>query len=302
MAVTISDNYQVKYTNKWGVLLQQKMSALESLVTVDRDCSGKVKFVDQFGVLDFKEKTTRMGSTVLDEAPTLRRSMRPRTFAKAIGYDEFDSMKLGNLDLPVSKTLEGMRAAANRKMDDVMVEAFLGTNFVGEDGTTAVEFPAERIIAKDFVESGTKAASGLTLPKLRHTLQMFQEAEAWTEDSASTGDQLVFACSSAQIMNLLQTTEVTSRDYVDVKALVDGKVDSFLGFKFVRTERLPLTSGVRECLAWVKSRAMFGLWNDFKVKISVRDDLDEALQIRAKFACGATRLEEKGFVKVLCSQ
>ena len=52
----------------------------------------------------------------------------------------------------------------------------------------------------------------------------------------------------------------------------------------------------------MKSRAQFGLWNDFKVKISVRDDLDEALQIRAKFACGATRLEEKGFVKVLCAQ
>ena len=302
MAVTISDNYQVKYTNKWGVLLQQKVSALEKLVTVDRDCKGEVKFIDQYGVLDFKEKTTRMGSTTLDEAPTLRRSMRPRIFTKAVGFDEFDATKLGDLDLPVSKTLEGLRMAANRKMDDVMIAAFLGQNFVGKDGTTAVAFPADRVVAKDYVESGTKAASGLTLAKLRRTLQMFQEADAWTEDSAAAGDQLVFACSSAQILNLLSTTEVTSYDYNSVKALVDGKVDTFMGFKFVRTERLPKSEGVRECLAWVKSRAQFGLWNDFKVKISVRDDLDEALQIRAKFACGATRLEEKGFVKVLCAQ
>jgi len=34
----------------------------------------------------------------------------------------------------------------------------------------------------------------------------------------------------------------------------------------------------------------------------VRDDLDEALQIRAKFACGATRLQEEAFVKILCSE
>ncbi len=31
------------------------------------------------------------------------------------------------------------------------------------------------------------------------------------------------ACSSAQMMNLLQTTEVTSRDFADVKALVEGR-------------------------------------------------------------------------------
>ena len=191
-----------------------------------RDCKGEVKFIDQYGVLDFKEKTTRMGSTTLDEAPTLRRSMRPRIFTKAVGFDEFDATKLGDLDLPVSKTLEGLRMAANRKMDDVMIAAFLGQNFVGKDGTTAKAFPDDRVVAKDYVESGTKASSGLTLAKLRRTLQMFQEADAWTEDSSAAGDQLVFACSSAQILNLLSTTEVTSYDYNSVKALVDGKVDT----------------------------------------------------------------------------
>ena len=110
---------------------------------------------------------------------------------------------------------------------------------MGKDGTTAKAFPDDRVVAKDYVESGTKASSGLTLAKLRRTLQMFQEADAWTEDSSAAGDQLVFACSSAQILNLLSTTEVTSYDYNSVKALVDGKVDTFMGFKFVRTELLP---------------------------------------------------------------
>ena len=105
MAVTISDNYQVKYTRKWGTLLQQHASRLDKYVSVMRDLSGKVVFLDQFGILDFTEKTTRVGQTVLNEAPTTRRSMRPRTFTKAIGYDEFDATRLGDMDLPVSKTI-----------------------------------------------------------------------------------------------------------------------------------------------------------------------------------------------------
>ena len=100
MAVTISDNYQVKYTRKWGTLLQQHASRLDKYVSVMRDLSGKVVFLDQFGILDFTEKTTRVGQTVLNEAPTTRRSMRPRTFTKAIGYDEFDATRLGDMDLP----------------------------------------------------------------------------------------------------------------------------------------------------------------------------------------------------------
>ena len=44
MAVTISDNYQVKYTRKCGTLLQQHASRLDKYVSVMRDLSGKVVF------------------------------------------------------------------------------------------------------------------------------------------------------------------------------------------------------------------------------------------------------------------
>ena len=64
MAVTISDNYQVKYTRKWGTLLQQHASRLDKYVSVMRDLSGKVVFLDQFGILDFTDrKSTRLNSS-----------------------------------------------------------------------------------------------------------------------------------------------------------------------------------------------------------------------------------------------
>lgn len=298
----IENNYQIKYSEKWGSFLQQEASRLDKYVTVETGLSGKMVAMDQYGLLTFDEKTERMHATTLTEAPTKRRVMYPHIFTKAIGFDEFDAKKLANIDVPVSKTIEGLRAAAGRTMDSVMITEFLGTSHTGETGATTVAFPDSQTIAKDYVESGTAVNSNLTIGKLRRALAMLQKAEAWNEERRAYGDELVLACTSSQIGALLRQQEVSSFEYNTVRALAEGKIDSFMGFRIIRTEQLPVASGVRSCLAWVKSRASFGIWDDFKVRISVRDDLDETLQVRAKFACGATRLQEEGFVKILCAE
>lgn len=298
----IEQQYQIKYSDKWGNYLQQEASRLEKYVSVETGLSGKLVTFDQYGLLDFQEKTDRMQSTVLQDAPTTRRVMHPHIFTRAIGFDEFDAKKLANIDVPVSKTIEGLRAAAGRTMDQVMLNNFLGTNYMGEFGTDAVAFSENQIIDDDYAETGTPEACNLTVAKLRKALTMLQKAEAWNEERRAYGDELVLACTASQINSLLQEPEVSSFDYNTARALVEGKVDSFLGFRIIRTEQLPVSGGIRTCLAWVKSKAQFGIWDDFRVKLSVRDDLDETLQIRAKFACGATRLQEEAFVKILCRE
>ncbi len=286
----ITENYQIKYSEKWGSYLQQEASRLEKFVTLESGLSGKMVAFDQYGLLTFEEKTSRMSSTVLNEAPTSRRVMYPHIYTKAVGFDEFDAKKL-----------EGLRAAAGRCMDAVMLNSFLGVNYSGENGTVSVDFPDSQIIAEDYTDSGSPADTNLTVAKLRQALTMLQKAEAWNDERRAYGDELVLACSSSQINALLKEPEVSSYDYNTVRALAEGKVDSFLGFRIIRTEQLPIaTGGIRSCLAWVKSKAQFGIWDDFKVKLSVRDDLDEALQIRAKFACGACRLQEEAFVQINC--
>ena len=188
-------------------------------------------------------------------------------------------------------------------MDKVMLDAFLGVNYTGDNGTTPVAFSENQVVASDYVDSGSATAGNLTVAKLRKALAMLHKAEAWNEERRAYGDELVLACTSSQIDSLLKEPQVSSYDYNTVRALAEGKVDTFLGFRIIRTELLPIDEmGVRSCLAWVKSKAQFGIWDDFKVKISVRDDLDEALQIRAKFACGATRLQEEAFVKIDCCE
>lgn len=298
----IEQNYQIKYSEKWGSYLQQEASRLEKYVTVETGLTGKMVTFDQYGLLEFEEKTLRMQPTTPDDAPTTRRVLHPHIYTKAIGFDEFDAKKLGNIDVPVSKTIEGLRAAAGRTMDQVMIAGFLGTCYTGEYGTIGIPFSDKQVINTNYTESGTAADCNLTVAKLRKALSMLQKAEAWNEERRAYGDELVLACSAAQINSLLQEPEVSSFDYNTARALVEGKIDTFLGFRIIRTEQLPIMGGVRTCLAWVKSKAQFGIWDDFRVKLSVRDDLDETLQIRAKFACGATRLQEEAFVKIQCAE
>ena len=110
----IENNYQIKYSEKWGSYLQQEVSRLDKYVTVETGLTGKMAAFDQYGLLSFTEKTERMQNTVLDEAPTRRRVIHPKIFTKAVGFDEFDAKKLANIDVPVSKTIESLRAAAGR--------------------------------------------------------------------------------------------------------------------------------------------------------------------------------------------
>lgn len=77
-------------------------------------------------------------------------------------------------------------------MDDVMISAFLDTNYVGEDGMTAVPFKESQQIAVDHVDSGTKGASNLTVAKLRAALQLFEETRHGTRmpPSSATSSSL----------------------------------------------------------------------------------------------------------------
>ena len=103
-----------------------------------------------------------------------------------------------------------------------------------------------------------------------------------------------------QMTNLLNTTQITSSDYNSVKALVNGQVDSFLGFKFVRTERLPKTVNDRFCLAWARGCVAFGTGMDTMTSIDPLPTKNYSVQVYARMSVGATRIEDSGVVEIAC--
>jgi hypothetical protein len=200
-----------------------------------------------------------------------------------------DQDKLRMLIDPTSPYAINGAYALGRKLDDIIIAAALGNAQTGENGSTSTPFATA---TQQIAVGGT----GLTVAKLRQARRILAANEV---DLAS--DPVYIAVTAQQIDNLLGTTEVTSADFNSVKALVQGDVDTFMGFKFIQTELLGLDgSGDRRCFAWAKSGLHVGMWNDINTKISERPDKSYSMQVYVKGTFGATRVDEKKVVEIIC--
>jgi hypothetical protein len=111
------------------------------------------------------------------------------------------------------------------------------------------------------------------------------------------------AVSPKQITNLLDDPEVTSADYNTVRALVKGELDTYVGFKFVTTNRLGLDgSGDRRCFAWAMDGIKLAVGKEPSARIDERADKSYATQVYYCMSVGATRMEEAKVVEILCDE
>jgi hypothetical protein len=181
----------------------------------------------------------------------------------------------------------------------VIIDAALGDAYTGDTGVTATPLPSAQQIAVDYVETGSAANSGLTIAKLRQAAYLLNEAEV--DDS----DPRILVVGAKQIQDLLRTTEITSADFNTVKALVNGEIDTFMGFKFRRVSSALLpyvaNTGVRTCFAYVRSGLKLADAGR-KVHVDIRADKSHALQIRTVASLGATRTQEQKVVEIAADE
>jgi hypothetical protein len=106
--------------------------------------------------------------------------------------------------------------------------------------------------------------------------------------------------SPEQITDLLGTTEVTSSDFNTIKALVNGEIDTFLGFKFTTSNRLAKSGNDRTCIAFAEDGITLGIGKDISARIDERADKSYATQVYYCQSIGATRMEEAKVLGVIC--
>ena len=104
-------------------------------------------------------------------------------------------------------------------------------------------------------------------------------------------------------MDLLAEPNLTSADYNTVKTLVDGEINTFMGFTFINSELLAnsapgLVGNIRTCFAWQRDGIMLGVGQDINARISELPERNYSIQAYASMSLGATRLEEKRVVKI----
>ena len=104
------------------------------------------------------------------------------------------------------------------------------------------------------------------------------------------------------LTGLLNTTEIKSADYNSVKALVQGELDSFLGCKVIRSERLAGGATARKALLFTKSGIGLAIGKDITSRVTEESTLHFAKQIYFSMSLGASRLEEDKVVEIACNE
>lgn len=285
MSYQITTAMKQQYNANVTLLSQQKMSRLQPCVR-EESVAGEFEYFDQIGVTSAQPRVDRHGDTPRMDTPHARRrvGMTPYNWADLIDKPD----KVRTLTDPSSTYAMAAVAALNRAKDDVIIAAAFGVAYTGKQGEVPIAMPSSNIVAA--------GGTGLTIEKLLTVREALWKAEV-EED-----EDLFVACGARQLTNMLNTTEVKSADYNTVKALAQGNIDTFLGFKFIRCERLPWSSNVRKCLVWARDGLLLGVGEQITTRISERDDKNYSAQVYAEMDLGATRMEEAKVYAIECAE
>lgn len=279
--------FEQKYARDFLLLSQQKGSRLRNTVRDDVTDGGKYFYFDRVGKTSMLRKTSRHMDTPTVETPHSRRRVGVEDFVWADLIDRADVIKMTKSPQNAYMTT-GMRAAG-RQIDDVIIAAAIGDSTSTDESDTAstVVLPSSQKIAT--------GSGGLTLVKLLQAKEILDGNEVDDEDRF-----LVY--SAKQGTNLLSTTQITSADYNTVKALVQGQINTFLNFTFIRSERLAKVSTTRRCIAFQKNA--IGLYFPMEItsRVDERPDKNYSTQVYVDMALGAARVEEEGVVQIDCTE
>ena len=289
-----------QFSDNLIMLSQQKGSRLRDRV-MSKVIVGNAAYFERLGPTAVQMRTSRHAASPIIDTPHSRRMVSINSFEWGDALDKQDEVRV--LIDPKSAYVQNASMAFGRKIDDLIIAAATGSSvsisssIPDADNRTSVSLPSAQKVDEDF---GT-ANSNLTIAKLIEARRILMR------NDLDESEEVSFVLNASALAALLNTTQVTSADYNSVRALVKGEVDSFMGFKMVRTERILGTADGTDtdpvlCLALVKSGIGLAIGRDVNVRVAERPDLGFATYVYGSMDMGATRVEEEKVVQVECVQ
>jgi hypothetical protein len=285
------------------MLSQQKQPLLRGCCRPE-SVVGDTLYVERLGPKDAQLRGARHGETPVSDAEHTRRKLTMADYVVPADYiDKPDKLKM--LIDPQSAYAQNQAFSLNRAIDDVIIAALWGAAYGGHTGATTINFYDVgecRIISGD----GTIVAAGsndsgttetpLNIAKLLTCKQLLDDANI--DDSR----QRYFLTNPYNINQLLNATEVKSADYNTVRALAQGQIDTFMGFKFLKSTRLPVAStdtGTTRSFAFAQDAIVLAVAEEPQVHIDVLPEHLHSTQIYSTLSIGATRVEGPAVVQIL---
>lgn len=297
MSFQVTEAMVQQYGTNFRTLYQQRQSRFAPWCQMEEGIVGQSKSVERIGKAEAYDITSRHADTKYVEVPHSRRWLDLQDKGWAELVDEMDKIRM--LADPTSPYAALGLYALNRQKDDIIYSAARG-NARTNSGLIALP-------------SGQKIAVGgtsLTLAKLLTAKELLDTNEVDDDQSMALDGQSnkeqatrVMVVNAKMLTNLYGTTEIKSVDYNSVKALAQGQIDTFLGFKFVRSERVlkDATATTGYAVAWARSCVGLGVGKDIVSSIDVLPGKNYSVQVYARMSIAATRLEDEGAVEIACA-
>ena len=265
----INTAYVQAYKAGFEQAFQQSESKLQPYFEAETQ-NEEFQYFDRIGTAEaMEEDATRYGDNPNSDISHDRRRIGLKDYELGKYVDEKDLKRV--LTDPMNAYTQALLASGKRKIDDIIIGKFFGEAYVGKSGETVRSFVtaantenSSKIVVGsesagdiqtggDYTKSGTantegftiggdydasNGGSGLTLAKLRAARRTMLKLHAIDQDT-------IVDCfvSAKQLDDLLGITEVVSSDFAVRKSLAEGSVTTFMGFRFIHTERLPISTG-----------------------------------------------------------
>lgn len=286
MSVEIPVSYVDQFSANVHMLAEQRMSRLRSAVDFE-SVTGESFSRETMGGIDAPNTVDELhGDTPLNNTPHDRR------WGYISNYDVADLIdkqsKVAMLIDPESRYTMRHAGTMGRGFDDAIITAALGTAMSGRNGSTSNALPAAQKIAS--------SSTGMTVGKLLNAKQLLNEAEI---------DPMIpryIVMAEKQFNDLLEDDRISNADYNVVKALVRGEIDTYLGFRFIRSERLSTSGSDRLCFAWAQTGILLGVSQEPASVAAPRPDKRMSQQIYTYGSWGAVRVEDAMVVQIAATE
>ena len=181
-----------------------------------------------------------------------------------------------------SELVQVVSKSIARRMDQIMIDALNAAT-----GTSAVATTV-----------GPGGNTDMNIEKLRATAKALNE-----KNVPSEGRYLLMH--ATQLDSLLGETEITSQDFASVKALVQGEINTFMGFNILtmgdRDEGGIPKPSTRTCFAWHKDSMGYAESMAQKTEVNYVPEKTSFL-VSSMFSAGSVSIDGEGIVKISCTE
>lgn len=325
MTHTIEKHYINAYRSGLESAFQQSTSILSPYVEWEAQ-EGEFDSYDRVGIADdMKETKTRYGTNPVSEIEHERRWVFTRDFEQGKMIEPKDIEKVAND--PTHAYTQAFLASAARKKDDLILQTIeapastgkkfgdgqvtmVGTtsgkitvgavsnatnNIVTDTRYTVTAGSVEGIDIAQNYTGGTAADTGLTLAKMKAIRETMIGTFGITQDTV-----LNMFVGRRQLNDLLGIDEVINSDYAVRKALAEGSVTTFMGFRFINSERLPVAGGVRSCYVLVPKSVKMALRKGITANMWNLPDRKNIPYMYFAMGIGGVRMWGENLARVRC--